>query len=98
MNNYELEKMEVISNKIMEISFECHLDNIKHLIACLEKQIAFYNLQLNHLNNNKPFWFQKRKMEEYNIKVRELQDKISYYYDCILVETSYIDEVKNIKF
>lgn len=52
------------------------LNEIEHFY----NEINFYQVLLNHLKDEKPFFFQKKKIIEYNLKVREYSDKIELLY------------------
>ena len=68
-----------------------HLD-----IEAINLSIKTTYSQLEYLYDNKPLSFQKKKLVEYNKKVKELEDKIlSCYYD-IEKEVKIITSIKDI--
>lgn len=56
----------------------------------IDMQIKNCQIQLHFLENNKPFWFQKKKLTEYNEKTSELENKINKYYQDLNEEVEMI--------
>ncbi len=49
-------------------------------IEFLNQQICFYQGYIKYLKDNKPFFFQRKKMIKYNNKLKECEDKINEAY------------------
>ena len=61
----------------------------------LTNQANFYQNELNLLEETKPFFFQKEKLEEYNKKIKEQKQKIFDIYMKIEEEMNCINEMQN---
>ena len=75
--------------------------NIKHAIEdsnfnlkIIDNRIKFYRLLINHLENNKPLFFQKKKLIEYNNKLEEYNNKINDLYNQITEEMDLIEKLQ----
>lgn len=50
-------------------------ENSKNWIRLVSYQIKGYEIQKQHLIDNKSYFFQKKKIEEHNKKIEELDNK-----------------------
>ena len=55
-------------------------------------KIKFCELQKQYLLENKPLFFQKKKLEEYNIKIKDIDDKIMKILSDIEEEISFSEK------
>lgn len=65
-----------IIEKLLNLSLLYENENSKNWIGLVSHQIEGYELQKQHLIDNKPLFFQKKKLEEHNKKIEELDNKI----------------------
>ena len=59
----------------------------------IDNRIRFYQSLINHLENNKPFFFQKKRLIEYNNKKEEYENKISQLYSQLSDEMELIEKL-----
>lgn len=60
-----------------------HDDSSKEFLDILNNQLKCLKYQLNSLEENKPYWFQKQKLLEYNEKKAYLKNEIDNYQKII---------------
>lgn len=51
-------------------------------------------MELHFLEDSKPFWFQKKKLEEHNKKIEDLENKIFKYYQEMNEDVDLIQKMK----
>lgn len=64
-------------------------------INLLNKRIDFYEHRIEFLNENKPFFFEREKMNQYNLQLKEYNDKIQKAYTQIGIEEEMIMKLEN---
>ncbi len=82
-------------NKIIDL---CLLHEIKEsnlYLKMLDNRIKFYQCEINYLEDTKPLFFQKKKLEEHNKKIEEYEQKIFDTYKKIEEEVDFIIEMQN---
>lgn len=52
-------------------------------INILNRRIDFYKHKIFFLNQNKPFFFQKKELQRYKLKLKEYNEKIEMAYTLI---------------
>lgn len=69
--------------QLLELNIKNSIKDSNTNIRLLDNRIKFYQTLLNNLENNKPLFFQKKKLiayenkkKEYNVKINELYIKI----------------------
>lgn len=67
---------DLIIKKLLDLSLLCENENSKNWIRLVSYQIKGYEIQKQHLIDIKPYFFQKKKLEEHNKKIEELDNKI----------------------
>ncbi|MDO5569763.1 MAG: hypothetical protein Q4G04_06685 [bacterium] len=67
-------------NKIIDLCLWYQMEDSHRWMEMIDLQIKNCNLQIEFLLDNKPFWFQKKKLDEHNKKIDELENKIADYY------------------
>lgn len=93
VNNATEEKQEdVIINKLLDLSLLYENENSKHWIELVNHQIKGYEIQKQYLIDNKPLFFQKKKLEEHNKKIEELDNKILKCLQKIEEEIKYMED------
>ena len=63
-------------------------------INLLEYQIKKLDILKFELKNNKPFWFQKQKMEIYNENIKIFDKKIKFFNSILLEEYIKLEQTK----
>ncbi|MDD4387519.1 MAG: hypothetical protein PHD15_07215 [Clostridia bacterium] len=71
---------EKLSNRIIDLFLCYQIEDSHHQLRLIDMQIKGCQMQLNFLENSKPFWLQKKKLEEHNKKIEDLENKIFKYY------------------
>ena len=82
-------------NKIIDL---CLLHEIKEsnlYLKMLDNRIKFYQSQINYLEDTKPLFFQKKKLEEHNKKIEEYERKLFDTYKTMGEEVNCIIEMQN---
>lgn len=91
LNNSSKRKQDnEIIKKIFDLSLVYENENSKNWIRLVKCQIKSYEIQKQHLIDTKPYFFQKKKLEEYNKKIEELDNKILKSLKDIENELDYI--------
>lgn len=70
-----------ITDKIAQY---CIVNEIKYsnrAISFINTRIKLYSTLLEHLEDSKPLFFQKRRIIEYNKKAKEYNDKLENLYN-----------------
>lgn len=78
--------MKDLQNKILDLSLKQGVDDSKEFLDILYLELKFYKSKLEFLDSEKPFWFQKKKIEIYNKERIDLEEKISICKKNILEE------------
>ena len=79
IDNNEIDD-EKLSEKIIDLCLYYQIEDSHHWLRLIDLQIKNCQMQLHFLEDQKPFWFQKKKLEEYNTQIEELENKIYKYY------------------
>lgn len=66
-----------INDNILKLSLNYQMENSKEYLDILYLKLNFLKRQFNDLDEYKPFFFQKKKMEKYLEEKKELENKIS---------------------
>ena len=77
--------------KLLELNIKYAIEDSNINMIMIDNKIKFYQTLINHLEDNKPFFFQKRKLIEYNNKKEEYENKILELHtqlgeECKLIE------------
>lgn len=75
-----------INDNILKLSLNYQMENSKEYLDILYLKLNFLKRQFNDLDEYKPFFFQKKKMEKYLEEKKELENKISNCRDEIQLE------------
>lgn len=62
-----------VSNKIIDLCLWNQIQDSHHWIELLSNKIKIYELRRKHLLNNKPFKFQKKKLEKYHKELESIE-------------------------
>lgn len=69
-----------------------------YIIDYLYQQMKLIRNQMNELENTKPFWFQKKRMQEYLEEKKELEELIDTHRSLLIREMKFKCEfIENIK-
>lgn len=69
-----------LSEKIIDLCLWYQIEDSHHWLKLIDMQIKNCQMQLHFLEDSKPFWFQKKKLEEHNKQIEELENKILKHY------------------
>ncbi|MDO5568741.1 MAG: hypothetical protein Q4G04_01330 [bacterium] len=70
-----------LSDKIIDLCLWYQIEDSHRWMDIINLQIESCQMQLKFLEENKPFWFQKKKLEEHKKQVEELENQIYKYYE-----------------
>lgn len=79
-----------LNEKILKLCLCNAIEDSNLTIQFIDTRIKFYTTLIEQLEDNKPFFFQKKKLIEYNNKLEEYNDKISDLYRQMGEETELI--------
>ena len=98
MNNTTITKNDCnkVMNKIIDLSLKFLNEEAKNWLNIICTKIKVYELQKMHLIKNKPLFFQKKKIIEYNKKIEDINKEIFNCFKSLEEEidlTAMTDEV-----
>lgn len=73
-NNIEL------FESLLKLNIKYAIEDSNTNMRMIDNRIKFYQTLINHLEENKPLFFQKRKLIDYNSKRNEYSKKINDLY------------------
>lgn len=82
-----------LTNKIIDLCLFHNLEESKFYIKFLDNQVRFYQTHLEYLEDTKPYFFQKKKLEEHNKKIKECESKINEIYFKMNKEVQEIEKI-----
>lgn len=82
--------------KFIQLSLLTSIDNSGDLIRYYGSGIEYYRKLINDLEFNKPLFFQKKKLINYNIKLKEYNDELSKLYSKMENEINLIIKMQEI--
>lgn len=88
--NYNVEPTEAL----ISIMASQEINASEFFLKYYTNKVNFYSNELKCLKESKPFFFQKKKLEEYNNKVKEYENIIERAYKNIELELDYIDKLQ----
>ena len=80
--------------KLLELNIKYAIKDSNINMRIIYNRIKFYQSLINHLEDNKPFFFQKKKLIEYNNKKEEYENKISELYAQLGEEYEMIEKLQ----
>lgn len=80
--------------KLLELNIKYAIKDSNINMRIIDNRIKFYQSLINHLEDNKPFFFQKKKLIEYNNKKEEYENKISELYAQLGEEYEMIEKLQ----
>ena len=83
----------LINDKITEFCSTNEIQCLNKSIKSLNNRINFYHLLIKHLEENKPLFFQKKRLIEYEQKHKEYDIKIEVLYTKLGEEVSILEEL-----
>ncbi len=82
-------------NKVIDLELTYSIKNSELYLEMLKYQINFYLYQISCLENNKPFFFRKKKLAEHNKKINDYTKKIDDNYQKINEELELIKKMRD---
>ena len=79
--------------KLLELNIKYAIEDSNINMRMIDNRIRFYQSLINHLEDNKPFFFQKKRLIEYNNKKEEYENKISQLYSQLSDEMELIEKL-----
>ena len=71
---------EKLSNKLIDLFLWYQIEDSHQQLRLIDMQIKACQMELHFLEDSKPFWFQKKKLEEHNKKIEEYEQIITNAY------------------
>lgn len=87
--------MQVVDENILDLCIYQGIEDSKNYLDILYLELKLLKNQIEFLDQDKPFWFQKKKLEIYNKEREELENKLSNYHEKILYELNLIAKLDN---
>lgn len=88
-----LKDKDKLIEQLLELNIEKSIKDSNTNIRLLDNRIKFYQTLLNNLEKNKPLFFQKKKLIEYENKKKEYNTKINELYIEIEKEVCLIEKI-----
>lgn len=85
---------ETLSNKLIDLLLWYQIEDSHHQLRLIDMQIKSCQIEINYLEDTKPFRFQKKKLEEHNKKIEDLENKIYNYYQEMNKEVELIEQMR----
>lgn len=79
---------------LLKLNIKYAIEDSNINMRMIDNRIKFYQTLINHLEDNKPFFFQKKKLIEYNNKKEEYENKISELYTQLGEECEMIEKLQ----
>lgn len=90
--NSKIEEKDII-NKLLDLILVYENESSKNWIELVSHQIKGYEIQKQHLIDNKPYFLQKKKLEEHNKKLAEIDNKILKCFKDIEDEIAFMEKI-----
>lgn len=82
-------------NKVIDLCMVYGIKESQLYLKFLDNQVKTYQNHRNFLEDTKPFFFQKKKLEEHNKKIEICEQKILETYKKMNEEVDFIIEMQN---
>ena len=80
--------------KLLELNIKYAIEDSNINMRMIDNRIKFYQSLINHLEDTKPFFFQKKKLIDYNNKKKEYENKIYELYKQLGEEYEMIEKLQ----
>ncbi len=80
-------------DKLLELNIKYAIEDSTINIRIIDNRIKFYETLINHLEDDKPLFFQKKKLVEYENKKSEYENKIFELYIKLSKEYEIIEKL-----
>ena len=88
-----LKDKDKLIEQLLELNIKKSIKDSNTNIRLLDNRIKFYQTLLNNLENNKPLFFQKKRLIEYENKQNECNTKINELYIKVEEELKLIEKM-----
>ena len=85
----------ILIDKVIDLCLWYQIEDSHRWMDVINLQIKNCQIQLEYLLENKPFWFQKKKLKEHNKQIDELENQIYKYYENLGKEVDMIEKMQN---
>lgn len=85
--------MSSLYNNILNLCLHKEIEDSNNFLDILYLEIKICKTQISFLDSNKPKWFQKKKLKEYQEKREDLENKIIHYQKKIGEELELISKM-----
>ena len=85
-----------IANRVIDLMLWYQIEDSRLTLELYGHRIKFYELQKEHLIENKPYKFQKKKMLKYENELNEINDKIMKLYTEVEEEIAIMERMQDV--
>ncbi len=82
-----------LNKDLDDLFFNYDVAESQKLIEILEVGVKMAELELNLLEFEKPYWFQKKKLKSYQEQENKIKKRIKSYKQRISLERKYLDKI-----
>ena len=83
-------------DKLLELNIKYAIEDSNINMKMIDNRIKFYQNLISHLEDNKPFFFQKKKLIDHNNKLEKYNSKINDLYIELGKELELIEKLYSI--
>lgn len=84
-----------VANRLIDLMLWYQIEDSRLTLELYGHRIKFYELQKEHLIENKPYKFQKKKMLKYENELNEINDKIMKLYTEVEEEIAIMEKMQD---
>lgn len=81
-------------NKVIDLILSYNIKESELRLEFLNHQVKMYQDEIKYLDNTRPFFFQKKKIQEHNLKLEECENKLFETYKKIEDEFDLIHKMQ----
>ena len=89
-----LENKKDILDKVVDLGLSIITETSVSTITYYYKGIEYYNKLIEDLEEHKPLFFQKKKINDYNTKLKEYNNELSKLYSKVKSEIKMLTEIQ----
>ena len=94
MKTTDIENKKLV-DKVINLCLWYQIEGSHRWMNIMNTLIKNYQIQLEYLLDNKPFWFQINKLEEHNKQISEIENQIYKYFGNLGKEVEIIEKMQS---
>jgi len=83
-----------LTNKVIDLVLSFNIKESEFHLELLNIQVKRYQAEIRFLENTKPFFFQKKKLQEYQLQLEECENNLFETYKKISNEVELIHKIQ----